>query len=81
MNACSVRTFVGSAVGVSVGGASVAVVEDRGFGSLTLLGTINSFAIGGLQLEIFDVSFIPEPASALVLLAGFGCLMRRRRRN
>lgn len=47
---------------------------------LTLTGSIDTFEIGGQEMSIDNVSFVPEPASLFLLLAG-AALVRRRRHH
>ena len=65
--------------GLNIGGVNVSVVNGLGndLGSLSLSGAINSFAIGGQELWIDNVSAVPLPAAvwlfgaALLGLAGY----------
>jgi len=45
---------------------------------LTLTGPINTFEIGGQEVSIDNVSFVPEPTSLLLLLAGVAMIRRPR---
>ena len=60
-------------------GVSLSVETELGtaLSVLTLTGRIDTFEIGGQEMSIDNVSFVPEPASLLLLLAG-AALVRRR---
>ncbi len=73
--------------GQTVGGVEVTVTATGAFnkyGTMTLSGLVNSFAIGGQELVIDDVTLVPEPGCASILGCGMisvaGSILRRRRR-
>ena len=69
--------------GLTIGGVNVAALNGLGNdqGVLTLGGTINSFALGGQELWIDNVSVVPVPAAFWLFataLIGFVGISRRR---
>ena len=58
--------------GTIIAGVSVAVVNGLGddIGTLSLTGNINSFALGGQELYIDNVSVIPIPAALWLFVTG-----------
>ena len=63
--------------GLSVGGTSVVLAGTPSYGTLYINGTINSFSVGGQELNIDNVWYVPEPATLLMLSLG-GLILRRR---
>ena len=62
--------------GLSVGGTSVVLGGTPSYGTLYINGTIDSFSVGGQELNIDNVWYVPEPATLLLL--GLGGLMLRK---
>ena len=50
-------------------------------GTITITGVIDSFSIGGQELVIDNVSFVPEPTSLILLLTAGPVLLRSRRKT
>jgi hypothetical protein len=67
--------------GASVGGVDVAITGPSQQ-TLMLTGPIQTFAIGGGSLTIYDLSFhaVPEPTTATLALVALGSLVVSRRR-
>jgi len=70
--------------GLIVGGVEVTATgpgaAGQGLGDLTFDGTINSFAIGGQEFWIDNVTVVPEPTT-LALLTSVALMIRPRRRR
>ena len=68
--------------GLTIGGVSVAALNGFGndIGTLSLSGTINSFAIGGQELWIDNVSVIPVPAAVWLFGTALIGLVGKRRK-
>jgi hypothetical protein len=64
--------------GTQIGGVDAFVTQSAPSGNvhgrLSLYGPINSFAIGGQEFAFDNVTAVPEPSSALSLLAAFGAI-------
>ena len=63
--------------GLSVGGTSVVLGGTPSYGTLYINGIIDSFSVGGQELNIDNVWYVPEP-SALLLLSLGGFILRKR---
>lgn len=69
--------------GLVIGGVTVSVTNGLGndTGILSLSGTINSFTIGGQELGIDNLSTVPVPGAALLLLSGIIGVLGLKRKN
>lgn len=63
----------------SIDGVSITVSGTSDAGTVELSGPIASLAIGGQELGIDNITFIPEPSALGLLLTGLGLTIRRRR--
>ncbi|MEM8782153.1 MAG: hypothetical protein AAGE65_04775 [Planctomycetota bacterium] len=63
-----------------LGGVNVGVTSfTSSTGLVTLTGNITSLEIGGQELGIDNVTFVPEPAMAGLAIAGVSLMLRRKR--
>jgi hypothetical protein len=58
-------------------GPGVTATVDQGL--VTFSGSIQSLLVGGQELFVDNIAFVPEPAAGLLLVAGSICCWRRRR--
>jgi len=67
----------------TIGGTSISMFDNnnpgQSSGTLSVVGTIQSFRIGGAELWIDNVVGVPEPATLLLLGLGGLALLRKRR--
>ena len=70
--------------GETIGNTSVTAIDNgtpgQSTGELTVAGTISSFKIGGAELYLDDINFIPEPGTVLLVGLGGLAVMRKRKR-
>ena len=69
--------------GETIGNTSVTAIDNgtpgQSTGELTVAGTISSFKIGGAELYLDDINFIPEPGTVLLVGLGGLAVMRKRK--
>jgi len=69
---------LGDIDGLIVGGTSVVLVGTTNLGTLHINGAVTSFSVGGQELNIDNVTYVPEPTTLCIL--GLGSLLIRKRR-